>query len=124
MWLGGWRSASALINPKLWNRFVWPYFMELTYALVDAGVVPIPHFVIEHAGQALGERTCAYVTLEQGGILFFHGLVTYPSTGASVLQLPERLEIVDAIPLTNVGKTDRKVLKEDIIEELANTGAV
>ncbi len=44
MWLGGWRSASALLNPKLWNRFVWPYFVELTYALIDAGVVPILHF--------------------------------------------------------------------------------
>ena len=43
MWIGGWRSASALINPKLWNRFVWPYFVELTFALIDAGVVPILH---------------------------------------------------------------------------------
>jgi hypothetical protein len=24
IWVGGWRSASALVAPKLWNRFVWP----------------------------------------------------------------------------------------------------
>jgi len=43
-WLGGWRSASALIAPKLWNRFVWPYFVKFTHALVDAGIVPVLHW--------------------------------------------------------------------------------
>jgi len=38
--------------------------------------------------------------------------------GASVLQLPERLEIIDSIPLTKVGKADKKALKEDIQRKL------
>ena len=42
-WLGGWRSASALLAPKLWNRFVWPYFLKSAYALIDAGLTPILH---------------------------------------------------------------------------------
>jgi non-ribosomal peptide synthetase component E (peptide arylation enzyme) len=36
------------------------------------------------------------------------------SKGASVLQLPERIEFVDSLPLTNVGKLDKKALREDI----------
>jgi hypothetical protein len=43
VWLGGWRSASALLAPKLWNRFVWPYFVTFAHALVDAGLTPILH---------------------------------------------------------------------------------
>jgi uroporphyrinogen-III decarboxylase len=43
VWLGGWRSASALLAPKLWNRFVWPYFIKFAYALIDAGLTPILH---------------------------------------------------------------------------------
>jgi non-ribosomal peptide synthetase component E (peptide arylation enzyme) len=36
------------------------------------------------------------------------------SKGASVLQLPERIEFVDSIPLTNIGKPDKKALRDDI----------
>ena len=43
-WLGGWRAASALISPKLWNRFVWPYCLKLVDALVAAGVTPVLHW--------------------------------------------------------------------------------
>jgi uroporphyrinogen-III decarboxylase len=43
VWIGGWRSASALLAPKLWNRFVWPYFVKFAYALIDAGLTPILH---------------------------------------------------------------------------------
>ena len=34
--------------------------------------------------------------------------------GASVLQLPERVELVTELPLTKVGKVDKKALREDI----------
>ncbi len=43
-WLGGWRSASALLAPKLWDRYVWPYFVELANTMVDAGIVPVLHW--------------------------------------------------------------------------------
>jgi uroporphyrinogen-III decarboxylase len=43
-WVGGWRSASALVAPKLWDRFVWPYFVKIVEALVDKGVTPILHW--------------------------------------------------------------------------------
>ncbi len=44
VWLGGWRSASALLAPKLWNRFVWPYFVKFAHAVIDAGLTPILHW--------------------------------------------------------------------------------
>ena len=43
IWVGGWRSASALVAPKLWNRFVWPYFVKIVNAVVEAGLTPVLH---------------------------------------------------------------------------------
>ncbi len=43
-WLGGWRAASALVAPKLWDRFVWPYYLKLVEALIDVGVTPVLHW--------------------------------------------------------------------------------
>ena len=38
--------------------------------------------------------------------------------GASMQQLPERIEFVDEIPMTKVGKVDKKGLREDIAKKL------
>lgn len=43
LWVGGWRTASALLSPKLWRRFVWPYMVKIVHAVADAGLVPILH---------------------------------------------------------------------------------
>lgn len=43
-WIGGWRSASALLAPKLWNRFVWPYILETAEALLAKGYTPVFHW--------------------------------------------------------------------------------
>ncbi len=40
-WLGGWRSASALVAPRLWDRFVWPYILEQAEALIEVGITPV-----------------------------------------------------------------------------------
>lgn len=40
-WLGGWRSASALVSPKLWDRFVWPYYLKIAEAEIAKGYTPI-----------------------------------------------------------------------------------
>lgn len=73
----------------------------------------------------LGERACAYLVMEQGrepldvGTLGAHlraqGLATY--------KLPERVEIVDALPLTNVGKVSKKQLRQEIAAALEAEGA-
>jgi salicylate---CoA ligase len=75
--------------------------------------------VIGMPDKALGERICAYLTLREGAKLSFEELITHlKEAGASVLQLPERIVLIDAIPLTKVGKADKKVLKEDILRRL------
>jgi uroporphyrinogen-III decarboxylase len=43
LWVGGWRSASALLSPRLWNRFVFPYLLQLTSELIDNGITPVLH---------------------------------------------------------------------------------
>ena len=43
-WLGGWRAASALLAPKLWDRFVWPYYLKLADALIAKGIIPVLHW--------------------------------------------------------------------------------
>jgi len=69
--------------------------------------------------KALGERICAYIKLKSGTTLTFGELITYmKGIGASVLQLPERVEFIDSIPLTKVGKADKRVLEEDIRKKL------
>lgn len=44
VWIGGWRSASALVSPRLWNKFVWPYVVEQVEACVSAGITPVLHW--------------------------------------------------------------------------------
>jgi non-ribosomal peptide synthetase component E (peptide arylation enzyme) len=80
--------------------------------VAEAAVIGMPDKVF-------GERICAYVCLRSGTALTFGDLIAYmKGIGASVLQLPERLEFIDAIPLTKIGKADKKVLKEDIRKRL------
>jgi non-ribosomal peptide synthetase component E (peptide arylation enzyme) len=76
----------------------------LTHSSVeDTAVVgmPDPYFG--------GRKACAYVKLAKGKALSFNELISHlKQKGASVLLLPERLEIVEELPLTNVGKVDKK----------------
>ncbi len=73
----------------------------------------------------LGEKACAYVVLKTGATLTFDGMVqSLKERGAGVLLLPERLEIVDDLPKTEVGKIDKKALVRAITEKLKGEGAL
>ena len=68
----------------------------------------------------LGERTCAYVILRPGASLSLSELVTFlHAQHIAKFKLPERLEVVDAFPLTGVGKISKKDLRDDITRKLA-----
>jgi len=74
----------------------------------DVAVVGMPD-------KELGERICAYIQPTVGTRLSFEEITRFlKEKGASVLQLPERVEFMDSLPLTKVGKVDKKVLREDI----------
>ena len=69
----------------------------------------------------LGERICAYVTLKPGVKLTFEEIIAFlKGKGAFVLQLPERIEFVEKLPTTKVGKVDKKALREDIKKRLTS----
>jgi hypothetical protein len=44
LWIGGWRSASEFLAPRLWERFVFPYYKKMVEAAVDEGAIPVLHF--------------------------------------------------------------------------------
>ena len=76
--------------------------------------------VIAMPDPLMGERVCAYIQPKSGVELTFDGIISFlKEQKASVLQLPERMEFVDAMPLTAAEKIDKKVLRADIEEKLA-----
>lgn len=73
----------------------------------------------------LGERICAYLKLKEGKSLAFDELIAFlKHRGASVFVLPERIEIMNELPLTNIGKVDKKALRRDISEKLKAEGKI
>ncbi|MEO7500889.1 MAG: (2,3-dihydroxybenzoyl)adenylate synthase, partial [Casimicrobiaceae bacterium] len=63
-----------------------------------------------------GEKACAFVIPEPGAALGFDELVSFlRAQDIASFKLPERLEIVDAFPLSPVGK----ILKRDLRDAVA-----
>jgi 2,3-dihydroxybenzoate-AMP ligase len=86
--------------------------------LVDAAVVGMPDAI-------LGERICAYIIPAPGVKPRLDEVVAFlKSKGASVLQCPERVEIIEELPMTKVGKVDKKRLREDIKKRLEQEGKI
>jgi non-ribosomal peptide synthetase component E (peptide arylation enzyme) len=44
--------------------------------------------------------------------------------GASVFQLPERIEVIEELSMTKVGKVDKKKLREEIKKKLEGEGKI
>ena len=83
-------------------------------AVLEAAAVAMPHPV-------LGEQTCAYLVLRPDETLDLPGLSAYlEDRGVARFKWPERLEILDALPVTNVGKVDKKKLRDDIAAKVGN----
>lgn len=68
----------------------------------------------------LGERTCVYVSLREGRELTLDELCTFLSAERRIARykLPERLELVQDLPLTKVGKVDKAALRADVKAKL------
>jgi non-ribosomal peptide synthetase component E (peptide arylation enzyme) len=81
--------------------------------------------VIGMPDERLGERPIAYVTLTQGSTLSLDALTAYlEERGLAVFKHPERLEVVDELPRTEVDKIDKVALKERITGELRGEGTL
>ncbi|MCX5857698.1 MAG: fatty acid--CoA ligase family protein, partial [Deltaproteobacteria bacterium] len=80
--------------------------------VLDAAAVAMPD-------EILGERTCIYVVPKPGESPTLDEVKAYmQEKGIAVYKVPERLEIVEAIPRNPVGKILKKVLREDIKKKM------
>jgi salicylate---CoA ligase len=60
----------------------------------------------------LGERVCIYVVPRRGASLDLDTVRSdLGGRGVAAYKLPERLEILEALPQTKVGKIDKKALR-------------
>jgi len=67
----------------------------------------------------LGERVCLYVVLRPGAALTLDEVrASMEGVGVARFKLPERLEIVDELVSTKVGKIDKKALRADIAQRM------
>lgn len=64
----------------------------------------------------LGERICAYIVPKSGTDMPSVKLLAnhLETLGLAKFKWPERVELIDELPLTKVGKLDKAVLREDI----------
>jgi 2,3-dihydroxybenzoate-AMP ligase len=69
--------------------------------------------------EVLGERLCLYVTMAPGRAIALDDVVAVMNgAGVARFKLPERLVLVEGMPITKVGKIDKKALREDISARL------
>ncbi len=71
----------------------------------------------------MGERACAYVIPKPGQDFTFEEMISFlKGENFAPYKLPERLEIVDSLPMVGEQKVDKKVLQEDITQKLKAEG--
>ena len=75
---------------------------------------------------ALGERLCVYVVVKPGAVAPTLDALRdfFARSGVAAFKYPDRLEIVEQIPMTKVGKIDKRALREDIADRVANRNAL
>jgi len=67
----------------------------------------------------MGERACAFVTLKKGEGFTFKDMVDYlKSKQIAMFKIPERMEIIDTMPLAGGAKIDKKELARLMKEKL------
>jgi 2,3-dihydroxybenzoate-AMP ligase len=76
--------------------------------------------VVAMPDQLFGEKCCAFVVLAPGSSLTLEALCEFLSRERKIarFKLPERLEILGALPLTNVGKLNKKVLRQIVLQSM------
>ncbi|MEA2287513.1 MAG: hypothetical protein QOJ21_3556 [Solirubrobacteraceae bacterium] len=78
--------------------------------VLEAAVVAIPD-------EEWGERPCACVVRCEGSDLDAEGVRSYLSDRVAKWWVPDRIEFIDEVPKTSVGKFDKKVLRKRLADE-------
>ncbi|MBI4331484.1 MAG: AMP-binding protein [Chloroflexi bacterium] len=81
-------------------------------AVASVAVVAMPD-------QLMGEKACAYVELKPGQSLTFKEMGKFlTDQDIALYKIPERLEIIENMPMVAGTKIDKKVLQKDIADKL------
>lgn len=77
--------------------------------------------IVSYPDERMGERACAAVVLKPGQSLDLQGLVEYFKSNKMAMQyIPERLEILEAMPATPSGKIQKFKLRELLKQQLTS----
>lgn len=86
--------------------------------ILDVAVVSMPD-------PRLGEKACAFVVAREGAAPTVESLGEYlRARDVAVQKLPERVELVDALPRTAPGKVRKNVLRDMIADKLKAEGVI
>ena len=97
---------------------------------VEGHIVTFPKVkevaVIGMPDKEMGERVCAFVVAQAEGAFPLDELQAYLLNECNIakFKLPERLEFIEALPLTKVGKFEKKSLREKITATLKAEGKI
>jgi len=81
-------------------------------AVKNIACVPMPD-------ERLGERMCAFVVTQRGRSINFQELISFlQAKEIAKFKLPERLELIDDLPVSTFGKVSKKLLTELISEKI------
>ena len=93
-------------------------YLVLCPQVIQAAVVAMPDPV-------MSERACAFVTLKKGETLTFEDMVNYlKNKKIAMFKIPERLEIIESMPLAGAAKVDKKELTRLVTEKLKAEGRI
>ncbi|UBO75075.1 (2,3-dihydroxybenzoyl)adenylate synthase [Aeromonas rivuli] len=85
-------------------------------AITQAALVSMPD-------STMGEKSCAFIVTTEPGLKALILRKFLRSRGVAEFKLPDRFEILAALPMTAVGKIDKKGLRERIAHSLASSQA-
>lgn len=79
--------------------------------------------IVGMADPIMGERACAYIVLKPGQMFTFEEMVSYlKSKDIVAYKFPERIEIIDELPVVGDKKIDKKLLRQQIAQKLKAEG--
>lgn len=86
--------------------------------LAAAAVVAMPDKI-------MGEKACAFVVPKKGKEFTFDEMVEHlKNKKIAMYKLPERLEILDAIPVVSESKVDKKLMRQWVADKLKAEGKI
>ncbi|MEG8179064.1 AMP-binding protein [Nocardia terpenica] len=82
-------------------------YLELEPGIRQAAVVAMPD-------EVLGEKICAFVVADGQPPTRIQLRTSWRAKGIADFKIPDRVEVVDALPVTGLGKVDKNRLRADI----------